>query len=116
MIFEPGRLSTKARRTLTTFGEDHAISIVTLWEIVVKAQLGKLELAMPVDTFLSEFIEKRSVTVLDIEFDDLSHYARLPLHHRDPFDRLLIAQAQSRRLKLISVDAAFAPYAVDVLW
>ena len=114
-IFEPEKLHRRAAKVLKTFDESHCVSIASLWEIAVKAQLGKLNLSMPTRQFFKQYVVEPNITVLDISVDDLNAYALLPLHHRDPFDRLIISQAQVRGLQLVSADENFKHYDVEVL-
>jgi PIN domain nuclease of toxin-antitoxin system len=104
------RLGPEARRVIMT-GEVF-VSIVTLWEIATKHGLGKLAIAPePV----SNVIDKSGFVVLDVARHHCFALARLPLHHRDPFDRMLIAQAQSEQLPIMTSDRQFASYSVKLL-
>ena len=93
-----------------------ALSIASLWEIVIKAQLGKLKLPMSAEAFFQAYVTERDVEVLPISLADLSAYHELPLHHRDPFDRLIIAQAQVAHRPIVTADPKFKLYPVDVTW
>jgi PIN domain nuclease of toxin-antitoxin system len=88
------------------------ISTASLWEIAIKAGLGKLD--APDD--LPERVEQLGFELLPVTADHAWQVRHLPLHHRDPFDRLLIAQAQVERLSVITADPAFDPYDVTVVW
>lgn len=91
------------------------ISIVTLWEIAIKISINKLELDFEfID--LPGFLVQLEIETIDISFADLRHYTTLPLHYRDPFDRMLIAQAINRTLVIISNDEKFDAYEVERLW
>jgi PIN domain nuclease of toxin-antitoxin system len=104
------RLGPEARRVIMT-GEVF-VSIVSLWEIATKHGLGKLAIAPePV----SNVIDKSGFVVLDVARHHCFALARLPLHHRDPFDRMLIAQAQSEQLPIMTSDRQFASYGVTLL-
>jgi len=104
------RLGPEARRLIMT-GEVF-VSIVSLWEIATKHGLGKLAIAPePV----SSAIDRSGFVVLDVARHHCFALARLPLHHRDPFDRMLIAQAVSEQLPIMTADRHFAPYAVTLL-
>jgi PIN domain nuclease of toxin-antitoxin system len=116
LIFEPRKLSRLAKKKLEAPTEPHCISIATLWEIVVKTQIGKLQLGCRVETFFAEYVSNRDLTVLDIELGDLLAYATLPMLHRDPFDRLLVAQATARDLTIISSDESIQSYRAKTLW
>jgi PIN domain nuclease of toxin-antitoxin system len=88
------------------------ISTASLWEIAIKAGLGKLD--APDD--LPERVEQLGFELLPVTADHAWQVRHLPFHHRDPFDRLLIAQAQVERLPVITADPAFDPYDVTVVW
>ncbi|OGK15836.1 hypothetical protein A2774_05875 [Candidatus Roizmanbacteria bacterium RIFCSPHIGHO2_01_FULL_39_12c] len=90
---------------------DILISAVTAWEISIKQRAGKLKLTMP----LEEAFGKYDFEILNISFNHILMLGKLPLHHRDPFDRLLIAQAQSEKLTLITLDKLFKKYKVKLL-
>lgn len=86
------------------------VSIASLWEIAIKTALGKLE-APPK---LNDQIEKAGFSILPIELAHIDALKDLPLHHRDPFDRLLIAQARTAGLTILTADRQFERYAVDI--
>jgi PIN domain nuclease of toxin-antitoxin system len=87
------------------------VNVVTLWEITIKVQIGKLP--MPVDqSFYTRHLQALKAQTLAVSLGHSLAFMALPLHHRDPFDRLLIAQASAEGLTLLSQDAAFKPYGV----
>ena len=90
------------------------VSIASFWEIAIKIGLNKLTLDFPFE-HLEEKLDNHQIQLLSISVDDTIAYLHLPLFHRDPFDRILIAQALSRRLKLASADQKFSLYPVDLL-
>lgn len=94
---------------------DVFISTASLWEIAIKANIGKLELSAPFSTIESNLVALK-ITQLPITFKDLEFYLSLPLHHRDPFDRLLIAQATHHSLVLVSQDTQMDAYSIQRLW
>lgn len=101
---------TQIETTSTIF-----ISIVSLWEIAIKANIGKLALSFPFNTIEPNLITV-GITQLPITFKDIEIYLSLPLHHRDPFDRILIAQAINYSLTLISQDVQMDAYSIQRLW
>lgn len=115
-LFDDRRLSARADRQLSDPTIEKVVSVVTLWEIATKVVIGKLALGMTYAVFQARYIAARQVEVLDIELHHLVTYASLPLHHRDPFDRLIIAQAASDGLPVLTRDPSFASYPVTVLW
>lgn len=91
------------------------LSIVSLWEIAIKINVGKLSLECPFPELFT-FCNVADITILPIVQADLESYLGLPLHHRDPFDRLIITQAINRSLTVVSRDTMFAAYSIDRLW
>jgi PIN domain nuclease of toxin-antitoxin system len=92
------------------------ISVASLWEIITKVQIGKLNLPAPVGDYLSAKLKANGILVLPITFDHVKRVEGLPLHHRDPFDRILIAQSLEEKLPVITSDPLFARYLVEVIW
>lgn len=92
-----------------------SVSIVSLWEIAIKANIGKLTLSAPFSSVEPNLVAL-GITQLPITFKDLEIYLSLPLHHRDPFDRILIAQAINYSLSLVSQDTQMDAYAIQRLW
>ena len=115
-VFADPRLSSKAGKVIENSRVEKVLSIISLWEIALKVSLRKLELGTTYDRFIEENVRTRILEVLPVELAHLSSYTRLPFHHRDPFDRLLIAQCQVERLPIVTVDAHFSPYGVDIVW
>jgi len=92
------------------------VSAVVGWEITIKHAMGRLELPAPPRSWVPDKVRDGAMTPLPVELSHALAVADLPDHHRDPFDRLLIAQAHAERLTLVSADAAFDRYDVPVLW
>jgi PIN domain nuclease of toxin-antitoxin system len=91
------------------------ISIVTLWEIAIKLSIKKLNLQFEFQE-LAVFLEQLEITILPLTFEDVQCYIDLPLHHRDPFDRILIAQVINHSFAIVSQDSAFDAYSVQRVW
>lgn len=109
-------LSPTARSLIEDTSNQPFLSLASLWEIAIKSSLGKLTLAQPFEVLMPRQMELNGIKPLNIELDDLALVAKLPLHHRDPFDRLLVAQAIERQIPIISADMAFEFYGVQRLW
>lgn len=92
------------------------LSAASSWEITIKVALGKLELPAPPDRFVPAQLAEDGIDPLPIEHSHALRVARLPPHHSDPFDRLLIAQAQLERCALLTADAQLLDYDVDLVW
>jgi PIN domain nuclease of toxin-antitoxin system len=91
------------------------LSVVSLWEAIVKHQIGKLPLPYPPETFLPEQREKHLISNLDLNEASIKRLAGLPRLHRDPFDRMLICQAIEHNLTIVTVDRSITAYPVMVL-
>ncbi len=92
------------------------LSLVSVWELQIKCQLGKLRLAQPLSAILLEQTERNALTVVPITLDDVLALSKLPPLHRDPFDRLLIAQARRGAFRFVTTDREIARYDVAVFW
>jgi PIN domain nuclease of toxin-antitoxin system len=91
------------------------LSIASLWEIAIKLSIGKLSLRSNYESIESS-LDPAGIDLLPISFADTLRVMNLPLHHRDPFDRILIAQAINDSLTLVSCDAAFTAYPIQLRW
>jgi PIN domain nuclease of toxin-antitoxin system len=109
-------LTAAARRVIADVNNECYLSMASCWEMAIKASLGKLRLARPVERFVSEQVTANGFTLLNIELRHTAKVEKLPFHHRDPFDRLLIAQAMTEKLTIVTADSAFSDYGVKVLW
>ena len=109
-------LTAAARRAIADANNVCYLSLSSCWEMAIKSSLGKLRLARPVERFVTEQITANGFTLLNIELRHMAKIEKLPFHHRDPFDRLLIAQAMTEKLTIVSADSVFADYGVKVLW
>lgn len=110
------RLSSAARALIEARENEMLVSVASLWEIAIKHGLGKLELARPFAELIPDELERQQIGVLNIGVPHLAELVGLPMHHRDPFDRLIVAQARSEALPVISVDPALDAYGVERLW
>ena len=86
------------------------------WEIAIKAQLGKLEIPSQLEDFIASQLDLNSFQVLPIELKHALHIYHLPIHHKDPFDRILIAQSQVENLPLLTLDPQIIKYGINVIW
>jgi PIN domain nuclease of toxin-antitoxin system len=115
MHSDPERLSRRARRLLTDVDNDLLLSAASAWEIAIKAALGKLRLPEPIPEYVTSRMAEAAVQGLAIEHAHALRVATLPGHHTDPFDRLLIAQAEIEDLAILTSDRQFSEYDVRVL-
>ncbi|QKD80805.1 type II toxin-antitoxin system VapC family toxin [Thermoleptolyngbya sichuanensis A183] len=95
---------------------DLLLSTASLWEIAIKVSLNKLTLPDDYERFIPQQITLNNIEILTITFEHLTVVSRLPFHHRDPFDRLLIAQSMSEKLQIVSADTKLDSYEVDRKW
>ncbi len=113
-IGDEGRLSPKVARLLLS--AETWWSVVSLWETLTKVALGKLSLPQPAGAYLTRKLEFNGVRILPVSLSHVLRVESLPLHHRDPFDRLIIAQSIEERWPIITADPWFNRYPVDVIW
>ncbi len=110
-----GRLSLSARALCEDPANTLFLSRVSIWEMQIKFQIGKLTFNQPLPEIIRAQQENNGLKILGIETEHIYALQSLPLHHRDPFDRLLIAQSNFERMPLLSVDGAFRDYEVELL-
>jgi PIN domain nuclease of toxin-antitoxin system len=114
-IADDPRLSLPARRAIADATE-RFLSIASCWELAIKVSRKKLTLAKPIERLVPEQLGLNGFQLLQIDLDDVARVATLPFHHRDPFDRLLVAQALSEELTVVSADPVFRKYGVKRVW
>ena len=107
----PTELSPAARRALNDVANDRLVSIASLWEIAIKMSIGKLAFAEN----LAQALDDIAATLLPITLVHVARVRSLPFHHRDPFDRMMIAQAMEEGMTIVTRDRRVAPYGVPVL-
>lgn len=115
MWTEPEKLRTEARMIIEDPANELHVSAVSAWEIATKASAGRLTLPTSVGEWLADPRHLAEVTQLPITFAHASRAGTLPPVHRDPFDRMLVAQAQIENLTVITADAQVAAYAVEAV-
>ena len=109
------RLSVAARRALEEHEGEWCISMASVWEMAIKAGTGRLTLPAAAHDYVAERV-RAGLRILAVEWPHAVAVERLPFHHRDPFDRLIIAQALAERLGVVTRDAVFREYGVRVVW
>src|SRR5262245_42600575 len=115
MAASPDRFSPRARTLVETFDHELFFSAASAWEIAIKHALGQLRLPEPPLRYVPSRVERLKTTPLSIEHDHALRVAALPPHHRDPFDRMLVAQAQAEDLSILTADPVIGRYDVDVI-
>lgn len=114
-----GELSDLARELIDDRANERQLSAAVPWEIAIKYSLGKLEFAEPYESLVPRLIEQNGLSLLHVTVEHTSAVATLPYpnaKHRDPFDRLMIAQSKVEDIPIISVDSRFDDYQVERLW
>ena len=110
------RLGEQAREAFLNSDNKLYFSKASLWEMTIKISLGKLVLAENWLTAIEKEMISNGIQWLEIDIDHCKTLADLPFHHRDPFDRLLISQAISESMSIISIDSQFAHYPLEIIW
>lgn len=112
----PAKLSPTVRALCQDPNARLFLSVVSIWEIIIKAALGKLTLRTPLRTILADQARINGLQILPVTLDHVLAVEGLPLHHSDPFDRLLIAQAIAEGFTVVSADHVFSRYPASLVW
>ncbi len=115
-VLSPGQLSLAALAAIQSAENTIYLSLVSAWEMSIKSGLGKLSLTQPIEPFVQDQARRNRFEILPITLTHIATVETLPLHHRDPFDRLLIAQSMSEGLPLITADHSIASYPIERIW
>jgi PIN domain nuclease of toxin-antitoxin system len=110
------KLSTDARTTIENIANTRLLSVASIWEMAIKVSIGKLVFNPPFATLIPGEIVRNSFDILDVSIPHIVQVASLTLHHRDPFDRMMIAQAIVERVPIVSADPAFDAYPIMRIW
>lgn len=113
---ESERLSPRARRAIRAGSNEVFLSAASAWEIAIKTRLGRLRLGADPETFVPDQMSRNALLPLPVLVAHALKVAALPDTHRDPFDRLLVAQAMVENLTLVSADRTLRAYGIDVVW
>ncbi len=108
------RISTKVRERIEN--NENLLSVASVWEMAIKHSTGKLNFGLPFMVFVEQQLSVNNIELLNINLDHIAVVATLPFHHRDPFDRLIIAQAIVGQLPILSADSVFDAYAIERFW
>ena len=114
-ITDDKKLPGSIKRLIEDFNNDCIVSSASLWEIAIKYSLGRLELNSDLEEIF-KIILKSPLEVLLISNDHILEVSKLPYHHRDPFDRLIIAQGRFEQTKIITKDSSFNGYEIEAVW
>ena len=109
-------LPGSARRLIERRDAERVLSLACVWEMAIKISVGRLESEAPFAVSMRRMLDHNKIGLLQPTLDDLDLVTLLPFHHRDPFDRLMIAQSLSQQIPIVSGDSVFDEYGVDRLW
>ena len=115
-ITDDPRLSDACRRIFNQGANHLLLSVASIWEMVIKVQLGKLPLPEPADRFLREQLSSNAIAALEVKASHALQLFALPNLHNDPFDRMIIAQSQAENLPILTADPLIARYPVETVW
>jgi len=113
---KPERLNTETIEQIADENNEIWLSVASVWEMGIKTAIGKLSLPEPIESYVSTRMMQLGAKSLQIQAHHALKIARLPIYHRDPFDRMLIVQAQAEEMTLVSADSVFSRYDVSILW
>ncbi len=114
-VSDLGKLQPGVREVIEDAGNDVFVSVVSAWEIAIKQSVGKLDLPEPAEAWVPMVLKTSELEVLDVDLRSTLRTRALPFHHRDPFDRLLVAQALEHGLTFCSRDAHLGAYGIPII-
>jgi PIN domain nuclease of toxin-antitoxin system len=115
-VIDDSQLSNTAKAIIADPSNTVYFSVVSAWEILIKGRTGKLSLPEPPEIYIPSRLALNQFVSLTVQMQHLLQISSLPEHHRDPFDRLLIAQSQVEQFPILTVDRMFNQYAVSLIW
>jgi PIN domain nuclease of toxin-antitoxin system len=110
------QLSLQARSLIEDETNRVYLSMARLWEMGIKVSTGKLSFARPMEKFIPQLLVSNDIRIINVDLRHVGIITTLPFHHRDPFDRLLVAQAMVENMPIVSVDSAFDDYPITRMW
>ncbi|MBF0227597.1 MAG: type II toxin-antitoxin system VapC family toxin [Desulfobacterales bacterium] len=116
LLFAPEKVTTKVKLIYKDQKNVVFLSLISIWEIQIKSQLGKLYLDVDLEKIIDDNINKGFIKLLPIRLAHILSLKELPFHHKDPFDRLLIAQSIQENLTIVTADSYFTDYDAKTLW
>lgn len=115
-VIDNPKLSPRVKKLIEDDRNEKLLSIASIWEMGIKHSTGKLSFNLPFEIFILWQLSINDFEILDIQLRNSFVVATLPFHHRDPFDRILIAQAMVEEIPILSADSAFDAYSIERLW
>lgn len=113
---DSSKLSDRVKTIILEEQNSLFLSLASIWELQIKSQLGKLSLTRPLPDLLKQQCETNDINLLPIALEHIFTLNDLPHHHRDPFDRLLLAQSKFEKMPILSIDSIFDAYEVERIW
>jgi len=115
-IIDDPQMSSRVRDIISNSSNELFLSAASCWEIAIKAKIGRIKLPDRPHIFVSEQMALNTIQGLPIQISHALHVFNLPHHHRDPFDRIIIAQAQLEKLPILTSDSLISKYKVKIIW
>ncbi|MDF0554798.1 type II toxin-antitoxin system VapC family toxin [Kamptonema sp. UHCC 0994] len=115
-IINSPQLNLTVKQLIEDEKNEKLVSIASIWEIAIKQNTGKLSFGLPFQEFVEQQLSVNSISLQNINLDHINVIESLPLHHRDPFDRLIIAQGMVEHLPILSADSIFDAYPIQRFW
>jgi len=115
-VWDDAHLSQAAKDAISDPNNRKLVSVASVWEIAIKISLQKLDLGMPYLPFMQSQLAINLFEILSLTLEHGAEVSRLPFHHRDPFDRLMIAQSMCEQIPIVSADPAFDAYSIKRIW
>ncbi len=115
-VIDSPKLSANVKYQIEDENNEKLISVASIWEIAIKQSTGKLYFGLPFRVLIEQQLSANSIELLNINLDHIEIVVTLPFYHRDPFDRLIIAQAMVEQIPILSADSVFDTYGIQRLW
>ena len=115
-LADDSRLSGVAKAFIGNSQNEIFFSVVSAWEITIKVKSGKLPLPEPPNIYIPKYIARYNFKILDIDMESTLQIWKLEKHHKDPFDRMLVAQSQTKKISILTCDNKFPSYDVKIIW
>jgi PIN domain nuclease of toxin-antitoxin system len=109
-------ISDRVQNIIFDIDNELWVSLASIWEIQIKVSLGKLNLPRPLPDIIATQVSENQIKIMQIELSHIYTLDLLPPHHRDPFDRIIIAQAMNEKISIASIDKAFDAYSIERIW
>ena len=115
-VLNDSGLSRSASEIMNSRNHKLVLSYASAWELAIKSSIGKLTVVGDACSFVQKHVALNDIDLLEIKYAHIAHVAKLPLHHRDPFDRMLAAQCLAENIPIVSADSAFDAYGIQRIW